>query len=54
MATGVELYTLAKTYPIISIAIGVLLFVVGFKWAKKIFWVLAIIVVIIGIIMFFI
>lgn len=53
MVTGAELYSLSKTYPIITIVIGALFFIIGFKWAKKIFWGLAIIVIIVAIVMFF-
>ncbi len=49
-----ELFTLSKTYPLISLTIAVLLFIIGFKFAKKIFWILAMITLIIALIMFFI
>ena len=52
MVSIAEIYTLSKTYPIITLIIGFLLFIIGIKWGKKIFWTLAIIAVIVAIIMF--
>ena len=48
-----ELFALSKTYPIISVIIALLLFIIGFKFAKKILWTLAIIAVIAAFIMMF-
>ena len=48
-----QLFALGKTYPIISIAIATVLFIIGFKAAKKIMWTLAIIAIIVAIVMFF-
>ena len=53
MVTGAELLTLGQTYPIISIILGAILFIIGFKVAKKIMWTLAIIAVIVAVVMFF-
>tara|TARA_Y100000310_G_scaffold69026_1_gene64398 strand:+ start:18533 stop:18697 length:165 start_codon:yes stop_codon:yes gene_type:complete len=52
MVSIVEIYTLGKTYPIVTLIIAALLFILGFKWAKKVFWILAIIAIIVAIIMF--
>lgn len=48
-----ELLSLGKSYPSISVIIGVLLFIIGFKFAKKIMWGLAIIAIIVAGVMFF-
>ena len=48
-----ELLSLGNDYPTISIIIGILLFIVGFKFAKKIMWGLSIFAIIIAIVMFF-
>ena len=49
-----DLYALARTYPIITLVVAVLLFIIGLKIAKKLFWILAVIVLIIAIILFFV
>ena len=54
MVTGAELFALGKTYPIISVILGAVLFIIGFKAAKKIMWTLAIIAIIAAIVMLFI
>ena len=48
-----ELFALSKTYPIIGIIIALVLFIIGFKVAKKIMWTLAIIAVAIAFLMIF-
>ena len=48
-----ELLSLGRTYPLIGIIIALVLFIIGFKFAKKIFWILAIIALIVGIAMVF-
>ena len=53
MVTGAELLSLSKTYPVITVIIAAGLFVIGFKFAKKIFWILAAIAVIAAVVMFF-
>jgi len=53
MVTGAELFALGKNYPIISITIAAILFIIGFKAAKKIMWTLAIIAIIVAVVMFF-
>ena len=53
MVTGAELFALGKTYPIISVILGAVLFIIGFKAAKKIMWTLAIIAVVIAFLMVF-
>jgi len=46
-----ELLTLSRTYPIISIVIGLILFFIGLKFAKRIFWVLAVVAIIVALLM---
>jgi len=53
MAITEQLFTLGENYPFITAIIGIILFVVGFKFAKKIFWTLAVLAVIVAAIMFF-
>tara|TARA_Y100000310_G_scaffold327801_1_gene394719 strand:- start:74 stop:238 length:165 start_codon:yes stop_codon:yes gene_type:complete len=53
MVTGAELFALSKTYPIISVIIGLLLFIIGFKVAKKLMWSLAVVAVIAAVVMLF-
>lgn len=47
------LLTLSRTYPIVTVIIGLILFIIGFKTAKKLFWALALIAIITAIIMMF-
>ena len=53
MTTVSELLALSKTYLILTVIIALILFIVGFKFAKKIMWGLAILALIIAIILIF-
>jgi len=48
-----EIYSLSKVYPIVTIIFGGIFFFLALKFAKKIFWVLAILALIVGIVLFF-
>ena len=48
-----ELFTISKTYPVISIIIALILFLVGLKYAKKIMWILGVIALIIAFVLLF-
>jgi len=56
MTTVAELYALSKAYPIVAVALGVILFFIGLKLTKMFKWIVmgvAIIAIIAAIIMFF-
>ena len=57
MVSIAELFALSKAYPIISIIIGMVLFFVGLKTAsvllKWIFWILAVVAIIVAVWMIF-
>ena len=48
-----ELFVLSKNYPIIAVIIAAILFIIGFRIAKKIMWALGIIALIIAILLLF-
>jgi len=49
-----DLYTISRTYPLLTFLVAVVLFVIGFKIAKKLFWVIAAVVLIAAIILLFV
>jgi len=56
MPTIEELYVLSKTYPIIAVIVGMVLFFIGLKLTKILKWIVmsaALIAIIAAIIMFF-
>jgi hypothetical protein len=54
MVTFGELYVLGKNYPFISLGIAAFLFIIGFKFAKNILWILAGILAMLGVFLWFI
>ena len=48
-----DLYTLSKAYPVTSIVIALILFFIGLKIAKKIFWILAGLAIIAAVVLWF-
>lgn len=48
-----DLYALSRAYPIATLVVAVILFIIGFKIAKKIFWILAVLALIAAGILFF-
>jgi len=48
-----DLYALSRAYPIVSIGIALILFLIGLKIAKKIFWIVAGLLIIVAIILWF-
>ena len=49
-----ELLSVSRTYPILVLIFASVLFMIGFKIAKKIFWVLGIVALVIAGVLFFI
>jgi len=47
-----DLYTISRTYPLLTFAVAILLFIIGFKIAKKILWILAVIALIAAVVLF--
>jgi hypothetical protein len=54
MAITEQLFSLGRTYPLVTAIIGIILFLIGFKFAKKILWTLAVIAIIVAFILLFI
>ena len=54
MAITEQLFALSGAYPLITAIIAIVLFLVGFKFAKKILWILAVIAIIVAFILFFV
>ncbi len=48
-----DLYALSRAYPLVTLAIAAILFIIGFKIAKKLLWILAFLVLTATIILFF-
>jgi len=46
-----DLYTLSRTYPLVTFLVAVVLFVIGFKIAKKILWTLAVLALVVAVIL---
>jgi hypothetical protein len=49
-----DLYALSRAYPIVTLVVAVILFVIGFKVAKALLWILAVLALIAAAILFFV
>jgi hypothetical protein len=49
-----DLYALSRAYPIVTLVVAVILFVIGFKVAKILLWILAVLALIAAAILFFV
>ncbi len=47
-----DLYALSRAYPLVTLVVAVILFVIGFKIAKKLLWILAVLALIAAAVLF--